>query len=51
MDEAWDMFYDDKSKLLQKNPIKINDLFVNPIDLNDNNIPVSYTHLRAHETG
>ena len=39
MDEAWGMFYDDKSKLLQKNPIKINDLFVNPVDLNDNNIP------------
>ena len=39
MVEAWGMFYDDKSKLLQKNPIKINDLFVNPVDLNDNNIP------------
>ena len=39
MDEAWGMFYDDKSKLLQKNPIKINDLFVSPVDLNDNNIP------------
>ena len=39
MVEAWSMFYDDKSKLLQKNPIKINDLFVSPVDLNDNNIP------------
>ena len=39
MVEAWYMFYDDKSKLLQKNPIKINDLFVSPVDLNDNNIP------------
>ena len=39
MVEAWNMFYDDKSKLLQKNPIKINDLFVSPVDLNDNNIP------------
>ena len=39
MVEAWNMFYNDKSKLLQKNPIKINDLFVNPVDLNDNNIP------------
>ena len=39
MVEAWGMFYDDKSKLLQKNPIKINDLFVSPVDLNDNNIP------------
>ena len=39
MNEAWNMFYDDKSKLLQKNPIKTNDLFVSPVDLNDNNIP------------
>ena len=39
MIEAWNMFYDDKSKLLQKNPIKTNDLFVSPVDLNDNNIP------------
>ena len=39
MVEAWNMFYDDKSKLLQKNPIKKNDLFVSPVDLNDNNIP------------
>ena len=39
MVEAWGMFYDDKSKLLQKNPIKKNDLFVSPVDLNDNNIP------------
>ena len=39
MVEAWNMFYDDKSKLLQKNPIKTNDLFASPVDLNDNNIP------------
>ncbi|MDC3145519.1 thioredoxin domain-containing protein [Candidatus Pelagibacter sp.] len=39
MDETWGIFYDDKSKLLQKNPIKKNDLFVSPVDLNDNNIP------------
>ena len=39
MNEVWDMFYDEKSKLLQKNQIKGNDLFVRPIDLNDNNIP------------
>ena len=39
MVEAWNMFYDEKSKLLQKNPIKRNDLFVSPVDLNDNNIP------------
>ena len=39
MNEVWEMFYDEKSKLLQKNQIKGNDLFVRPIDLNDNNIP------------
>ena len=39
MNEVWEMFYDEKSKLLQKNQIKDNDLFVSPIDLNDNNIP------------
>ncbi len=39
MVKAWNMFYDDKSKLLQKNPIRENDLFVSPVDLNDNNIP------------
>ncbi len=39
MNEVWEMFYDEKSNLLQKNQIKDNDLFVSPIDLNDNNIP------------
>ena len=39
MNEIWELFFDEKSKLLQKNQIKKNDLFVSPIDLNDNNIP------------
>ncbi len=39
LNEIWEKFYDEKSKLLQKNIIKTNDLFTNPIDLNDNNIP------------
>ena len=30
---------DKETQLLQKNRIKENDLFVSPIDLNDNNIP------------
>ena len=33
------MFYDEKNKILQKNPIKENDLFVPPLDVNDSNIP------------
>jgi len=37
--ETWDLFYDKKNKILQKNPIKMNDLFVPPLDINDNNIP------------
>ena len=39
MDKAWHLFYNDKHTLLQKNIIKNNDLFVNPIDISDNNIP------------
>ncbi len=39
LDETWLKFYENKSKLLQKNIVNENDLFVNPIDLNDNNIP------------
>ena len=39
MNEIWNLFYDEKSKLLQKNQVNENDLFANPIDLNDNNIP------------
>ena len=39
MNEIWEIFYNKDTQLLQKNIIKKNDLFVNPIDLNDNNIP------------
>ncbi len=39
MNETWELFFDQKNKLLQKNKIRDNDLFVNPIDINDNNIP------------
>jgi len=37
--EIWEIFYNKDTQLLQKNRIKQNDLFVSPIDLNDNNIP------------
>ena len=37
--QTWDLFYDKKNKILQKNPIKENDLFVPPLDVNDSNIP------------
>ena len=39
MKEIWEMFYNKDTQLLQKNIIKENDLFVNPIDINDSNIP------------
>ena len=39
MKEIWQIFYNKDTKLLQKNIIQKNDLFVNPVDLNDNNIP------------
>jgi uncharacterized protein len=39
MKEIWNVFFDKKTELLQKNPIKNNDLFTNPVDVNDNNIP------------
>ena len=39
MNEAWDNFFNSNEKILQKNKVKSNDLFVEPIDLNDNNIP------------
>ena len=39
MKEIWELFYNNKTQLLQKNKIKDNDLFVSPIDLNDSNIP------------
>ena len=37
--ETWELFFDKKKEILHKNPLKKNDLFVNPIDINDNNIP------------
>ena len=37
--ETWELFFDKKNSLLQKSPINNNDLFVNPIDINDGNIP------------
>jgi len=37
--QTWDLFYDKENKVLQKNPIKQNDLFVPPLDINDGNIP------------
>ena len=39
LEETWEIFYDSGQQLLQKNMTKKNDLFVNPVDLNDNNIP------------
>ena len=39
MNEAWEIFFNDKNCLLQKNAVKNNDLFVNPIDITDSNIP------------
>lgn len=38
MNDTWALFYDEKNQILQKNPVKQNDLFVNPVDINDNNI-------------
>ena len=39
MDEAWSNFFNSGERVLQKNKTQFNDLFVEPIDLNDNNIP------------
>jgi hypothetical protein len=39
MKKTWDLFYDKNNKMLQKNPISVNDLFVSPSDLSDHNIP------------
>ena len=38
MKETWSLFFNSENKLLQKNKININDLFVSPIDIADNNI-------------
>ena len=37
--KTWNLFYDKDNKILQKNPIGKNDLFVPPSDINDSNIP------------
>ena len=37
--KTWDLFFNKKNKILQKNPIEKNDLFVAPLDINDSNIP------------
>ncbi len=37
--QTWDLFYDKQNKILQKNPIDQNDLFVPPLDINDSNVP------------
>ena len=37
--KTWDLFFDKNKKILQKNPIEKNDLFVPPLDINDSNIP------------
>ena len=39
MEIAWKLFFNEENNLLQKNKIKDNDLFTNPIDITDNNIP------------
>jgi len=39
MQKTWDLFYDKNNKILQKNPVDENDLFVAPTDMNDHNIP------------
>ena len=36
---TWNLFYDKNNKILQKNIIEKNDLFVPPSDINDSNIP------------
>jgi len=37
--KTWDLFFDQNNKILQKNLIEKNDLFVPPSDVNDSNIP------------
>ena len=39
MEETWELFFNKENNLLQKNILKSNDLFVQPIDIGDNNIP------------
>jgi len=39
MEEAWKLFFNKENNLLQKNILKSNDLFVQPIDIADSNVP------------
>ena len=39
MEEIWSLFFNKENNLLQKNALKSNDLFVQPLDIADNNIP------------
>ena len=39
MEETWNLFFNKENNLLQKNIIKYNDLFVQPLDISDSNIP------------
>jgi len=38
-EKVWELFYSEENNFLQKNIIKENDLFIEPIDISDNNIP------------
>ena len=39
MEETWNLFFNKENNLLQKNILKYNDLFVQPLDISDSNIP------------
>ena len=39
MEETWKLFFNKENSLLQKNILNSNDLFTNPVDIADNNIP------------
>mgnify|MGYP001354620927 CR=1 FL=1 len=39
MEDIWNLFFNKDYNLLQKNIFSSNDLFVNPVDIGDNNIP------------
>ena len=36
---CWNLFFNENYGLLQKNVLKTNDLFVDPVDISDNNLP------------
>ena len=39
MEIAWKLFFNEDHNLLQKNTVRQNDIFTNPVDITDNNIP------------